>query len=392
MRRVWFALMVGLLATTLSGAGLAVEPTPVTGPVVVEGTITAVVITGPASGKITVQPPQPCATCEVKPPVTFAVNEKTQLFKDGVACKLADIKVGDGCRALCLTTSTGELVAQIVYAKTLVPPLSWVKGTIVEKTASSQYGRTFKLAVPGTTDSTAPVVMWFAVTNATKITLDGNPATYDDLAVGQTAEVGYVPVTILVYGPIPASVVNAKSPPPPPVAHLIGKLVGIDLINGIIRVLPNNANCTNPTACAVPFKVTNETKIDKFGPVKLPALTIGDTVDVTYKPASDSTRPPVAISIVVLPETFVGIVDRVVIDPSGVTGVLYLRQRTTTGVVATPVPFKVVEATKIIKNGAPAKLADLVRGDAANVKYFQFGTVKVAALVEAKSPVSIAAP
>lgn len=392
MRRVWFALMVGLFAAMLCGAALAVEPTPVPGPVVVEGTITAVVITGPASGKITVQPPQPCATCEVKPPVTFAVNEKTQLFKDGKACKLADIKVGDGCRALCVPTSTGELLAQIVYAKTVVPPLTWVKGTIVEKSATSQYGKTFKLAVPGTTDASATRVMWFGVNNATKITLDGNPATYEDLAVGQTAEVGYVPIQILVYAPIPASVVNAKSPPPPPVAHLTGKLVGIDLINGIIRVLPKDVNCTNPATCALPFKVTNETKIDKFGPVKLPALTIGDTVDVAYKPISDSTRPPVAISIVVLPETFVGIVDRVVIDPAGVTGTLYLRQRTTTGVIATPVPFRVVAATKIIKNGAPARLADLMRGDAANVKYFQFGNVKVAALVEAKSPVLITAP
>jgi hypothetical protein len=302
--------------------------------------------------------------------------------------------VGDGCRALLVQTSAGGLVAQVVYAKAV----KWVKGTIVEKSVDSAWGRTFKLALPAVGDAPS-IVMWFSVNNVTKITLDGNPATYDDLAVGQSAEVGYVPpppTMILVIQPILASAVAAKSPPPPPpppIIHVIGKLVGIDLTNGIIRVLPNDANCTDPASCAVAFKVTDLTKIDKFGPVKLPALTIGDTVDVAARAAAtDVTLLPVAISVVVLPETFIGVVEKVMPDPGGVTGVLFVRQRTTTGVSVAPVAFKVVLATKIIKNGQPARLTQLLRGDAANVKYFQFGLIKVAALVEAKSPIFITAP
>lgn len=394
MRRVLFVLMVGIFAAALSGAALAVDPTPVPVPIVIEGSITAITVTTPTSGTITVQPPTPCATCPTKAPVTFAVNEKTQLFKDGSVCKLADINVGYGCRAMLVKTSTGALLAQIVYARTVVPPMKWVKGTIVEKAVSDTWGRTFKLALPVVGDAPS-VLMWFAVNNATKITLDGNPATYDQLAVRQSAEVGYVPLPptmILVIQPIPASVVAAKGPPLPPIMYVVGKLVGIDVANGIIRVLPRNANCTDVTRCAVPFKITSETKIDKLGPAKPMALTLGDTVDVAARltpTATDSTLLPVAISVVVLPETFMGVVERVVPDPKGVTGVLFVKQRTTTGVVVAPVAFKVVMATKIIKNGLPARLTQLLRGDAANVKFFQFGLIKVAALVEARSPVSV---
>jgi len=389
MRRVWFALMVAMFMATVGGAAFAVDPpSTVPAPIVVEGIITAITITGPTSGSITVQPPAPCATCPVKAPVKFAVNERTQLFKDGRPCKLADIKVGDSCRAMCIKDSTGALVAQIVYAKTVVPPLKWVRGAIVEKAPSDAWGRTFKLAVPGnsTTDS-ATVVMWFKVGDATKITVDGLPATYDQLAVGQLAEVGYVPLAITpaVVQPILAAVVAAKSPPPPPVTHVIGKLVGIDLVNGIIMVLPRNVRCIDVSRCAVPFKITNETKIDKFGPVTLDKLTLGDTVDVAARLISTTPMPPVAISVVVLPETLMGIVDRVDLAAR----VVWIAQRNTAGIATPPVPIKVVPATKIIKNGRPVPLWQIVKGDIASVKYFQFGPVKVAALIDAKSPVIV---
>ncbi len=392
MRRVLFALMVGLFVTALPAVASVTAPTVPT-QIVVEGTITAITVTGTASGKITVQPPAPCPDCPIKAPVTFGVTPVTKLFKDGMPCKLSDIKVGDDCRALFAKTSAGGLVAQIVYAKTVPPPMKWVSGKIIEKSLSSAFGRTFRLAVP-TTDpagNITTIVMWFAVNNTTKITLDGDPANYDDLAVGQSAEVGYVqppPSPLTVIRPIPASVVNAKSPPaPPPVEHIIGKLVAIDMTNGIIRVLPRDVNCTSIADCAMPFRVTNLTKIDKFGPARLSELTIGDTVDVAYNPLLASPAPPPALSVVVLPQTLVGIVERVVsADSTGTTGILYLRLRTDTGVSAAVVAFKVVPATKIIKNGAPAKLRQLVRGDAAKVDFFQFGRIKVAALINAKSP------
>jgi len=387
--------MVGVFVVALAGATFAADstPAPVPAPIVIEGTITAVAVAGPASGKITVQQPAPCPTCPIKAPVTFLVTDKTQLFKDGNPCKLADIRVGDGCRATLVQTAAG-LTAQMVYATTGTPPVKTVNGTIVEKALSSAYGRTFKLAVPGT-GSSATVLMWFSVSNTTKITLDGNPATYDRLAVGQSAEVGFVPPPpsmLPVVQPIPALTVAAKSAPPP-VVSLVGKLVGLDLTNGIIRVLPLDANCTDPGKCAVAFRVIDSTKIDKFGPAKLAALMIGDTLNVTYQAVpAGSAVSPVALSVIVLPETFVGVVDKVVVDPAGVGGVLYVRQLVTTAPIVAPIPFKVVAETRITRNGQPAKLVQLLRGDAASVKFFLFGSEKVAALVEAKGPTPIVTP
>jgi hypothetical protein len=384
MRRVWFALMVAAFLATAGGAAVAVDPPSVVpAPVVVEGIITDVTITTPASGTITVQPPAPCATCPDVAPVTFAVNEQTQLFKDGKVCKLPDIKVGDSCRALCIKDSTGALVARLVYAKTVVPPLKWVAGKIVEKALVAPWGRTFRLALTATTNSTA-LVMWFKVDNTTKITLDGNPATYDDLAVGQLAEVGFLPPPpspLTVIQPILAAVVAAKSPPPPPITHVIGKLVGIDLDNRIITVLPRDARCTDVSRCAVSFKITDATKIYKFGLVTLDKLTLGDTVDVTARLISTTPAPPVAISVVVLPETLMGIVDKVDLA----AGIVWIVQRNVAGVVTPAIPIKVVPATKIIRNGRPVPLSEIAKGDIANVIYFQFGPVKVAALIDAKS-------
>jgi hypothetical protein len=197
-------------------------------------------------------------------------------------------------------------------------------------------------------------------------------------------------------------VVNAKSPPPPPIIHCIGRLAAVDLDNGLISVVLPAGNA------AVVFKITNDTKIDKFGPATLADLIPagppdptrpgypGDMVDVLAKPGTDSAAPPVAISVVVLPETAMGVVAAVYLDPvvqpgGPVTGILVLNLRS----VITPVvpvinpilgvPFKIVPATRILKNGIVVTLDKLARGDIANVKYFQTRDAKVAALVEARS-------
>jgi hypothetical protein len=388
MRRVLFVLMVGAFAAALASAVFAADPTPVPAPIVVEGTITAMRVTTPTSGSITVQPPAPCPSCPVRAPITFAVNERTLLFKDGKACKLAEIKVGDGCRAMLAKTATG-FVAQIVYAKTPpTPPAKWVKGTIVEKSVTVAWGKTFRLELAATTAVPA-LRMWFSVNDSTKITLDGAPATYDQLAVGQSAEVGYVPPPpspLTVIQPILASAVAAKSPPPPPIVRVVGKLVGLDVAGGIIRVMPRDVECTDIVDCAVTFRVTNETRIDKFGPAKLEALTLGDTVDVAARltPVANAL-PPAAISVIVLPETLSGIVDKVDLA----TGTLWVKPLLATGIVPRPVPIAIVDATKILKNGVPAPLNRIFPGDRVTVLYFQFGLVKKAALVEAKGPVTV---
>lgn len=393
MRRVCFLLMVGMFAAILATTAFAVDtvpPTPV--PTVIEGTATAVTIsTTGVGGSITVAVPPVTPTGPTRL-VTFAVTDKTQIFKNGNPAKLGDVKVGDAIRALVNQSAAGAaLVAQVVYAKTPPPPpLKWATGLIVDK-ALWNSTRTFKIQA-----SASAVPMWFSVDNNTKITVDGVAVTYDKLAKGQTAEVGYAPPPPLmtpVVLPILASVVSAKSPPPPPVVHVIGRLAAVDLVKGTISVATMGS-----VIAPIVIKVTDATVIDKLGPKKLVDLTPagpgypGDAVDVTMKPVvATSLDLPTAISVVVVPETLMGVISGV--DPIGRTFKMVVRTVVSPIVgVTNPtmgVLFTVVPDTKIVKNGIPVGLGDLRPQDAANVKYFQFGAEKRAAFVEAKSPLAI---
>lgn len=386
-------LMVSLVATLLASSVFAVDPpkpptvppTPV--PTVIEGPITAITVATPNTGTITIAPaPSPIAGAPVKPPVTFSVNEKTKIVKDGTAVTLGALVVGDACRAMVVKTDAG-LVAQIVYATTVVPPVRVAKGRIADK-ALWNGQRTFKLAVPPV-GMGPTLLMWFSVDSATKITVDGKAANYDRLANGQAAEVGYrqpPPSLTPVELPILAASVSATNPPPPPAIRIVGKLVAIDPAAGTIAVLLRPTMIAAPVPAPVVLKITDATTINKFGPARMDALVLGDSVEAAYRPNVDAstTTPPVAISVAVQPESFVGIVDRVVPGSAIGTGTLWIGQRLTSGAVVAPVPFKVVEATRITRNGVQASLAQIVKGDLAALKYFQFRDGKVASVVEAR--------
>jgi hypothetical protein len=385
------ALMVCIVATMLCGAAFAVDPplppTPIS--TVVEGLITAIAVATPTSAKITVAPVPLAAGAPTPAPVTFIVNSKTQLFKDGKVCLLPAILVGDSCRALLVKNAEGGLVAQIVYARTVVPPIKVDKGTIFDKGVIGGL-RTFKLRLPAT--ATLPeVTAWFSVSDRTKITVDGKPASYDLLANGQFAEVGFLPPPpgpLTVTQPILASSVAAKNPPPPPVIHVIGRLISVDLVNGIIVVNLRG------TTTQIAFKITDATKIDKFGPAPLAALVpagvferyLGDMVDVASRlTPSFSAVPPVAISVVVLPDSVMGVIAGIAINPDGVTGTLQIGPKLATNIVLPSEQYKVVPATRITRNGMLVTIGQLVNGDLASLKFFQFREGKVASLVEART-------
>lgn len=393
MRRVCFVLMVSMVAAMMAGAAFAVvSVTPTPTPIVIEGNITVISPASNTSAKITVQPPQGAATV-IRPPVTFIVNERTQIFKDGKEAKLADLAVGNACRALLTKNSEGALVAQVVYAKTVVPPMLTVRGTITEKKVYDTWGRTFKLVIPGVGDA-PDRLMWFGVGEKTRVVVDGRPANYDLLADGQTAGVVYAqppPSMLPVERPILAALVAAKNPPPPPIKHVIGKLVAVDLAGGVIKVAPINAT----DARVLSFKITKETRIDKFGPAPLGALLPanlaypGDTVDVAARIPTNTdvvSAIPAAISVVVLPESYVGLIDKVTVNPDGVTGVVWLLPRYPTFAPVPPVPYRVAPATRIVKNGVVVSIGKLAPRDLAELRFFQFRDAKVAAVIAAKSP------
>lgn len=385
MRRISLMLMVSMVATLLAGAVLAADA-----PTVVEGNITVIARVTTTAGKVTIQPPSVSGSNLVKPPVTFIVNEKTQIIKDGKVTTIAGLTIGDACRVQVVKNTEGSLVAQILYATTVVPPTKVVKGAIIEKQTYSAWGRTFKVAIPPV--GTGPtVLMWFLVSDKTTINVDGQAATYDKLATGQTAEVTYAqppPLLNPVEKPILAASVAATNPPPP-ITHVIGRLAGLNLSNGTITVAPSDAG--KP---AITFKITNETKIDKFGPAPLAALIPtsatypGDMVDVAAKISPSATVIPSAISVTVSPHNYAGTVDGRIVDPGGLSGTLFVRMAAANAATVA-VPFKIVAATRIVKNGVVVGLDKLAAKDSVTMKYFQFPDAKVASLVEAKSATAV---
>lgn len=463
MRRVIMFLSVCVLAAILATSALAVETTPVA--TVVEGTITAVRVTGPNTGTITVQVPSTTSTTPVRL-ATFGVIDRTRLYKNGLPCELSAIAVGDLCRAMVVRTATGP-VALLVYVKT--PPLKWASGVIVEKSTWNGTA-TFKLRTSG-----SAVPMWFSVNSATKITVDGRTATYGQLAAGQSAEVGYVqppPQMITVILPIPASVVNAKNPPVkwvagtivdkslwngtptfrlqvsnstvpmwfcvnnattitvdgriapygdlakgqraevgfvqpppqitdvvlpilasavvaknPPLVHVKGRLVGVDLVNGTISV----ASTATDQPLPVVFQITGATRIDKFGPgVRLADLVPagpgypGDAVDVAFMPVAEAViRPIPAVSVVVAAESIAGVVSGV--DVAGSTFSIVVPTPILGSIVPIPsLEFSVVPATRIVRGGVLIKLDDIKQGDYAAVRFYQFPFEKRASVVEVR--------
>lgn len=392
MRRVCILLILGMVAALLAGAVVAnAASTTNPLPLVIEGNITAIVMASNTAAKVTVQPPAPVGSTVSRPPVTFIANQTTRIFKDGKAATVADLAIGDACRAQLIKNAEGSLVAQIVYATSVAPVTKTVKGVITEKTVGNAWGRTFKLSIPPV-GAGPTVLMWFQVSDSTKIKVDGVVATYDKLAVGQSAEVSYAqppPVLNPVVKPILAVSVSATNPVPPPAIHVTGRLIGLDLAKAVITVAPADATAAK---APVSLKITNDTKIDKFGPAPIAALFPatgaypGDMVDVTGKAQTVGSviSMPVAVTVTVLPEVFTGIVAGKVVDANGVTGVLYMRPALTAGVSAA-VPFRITTATKITRNGIVVTLAKLLPGDAAGIRYFQFRDSKTAAVVEAKS-------
>ena len=378
MRLLKFLLVGCLVAVLVAGAAFAAEPKPPP-PIVVGGVITAidldaksVTLNGPIAGT---DPAEPAPR-----QVTFFVNEKTKIIKNGKPAGLADLAVKDECKAACVRTSAG-LVAIEVVAKTPVPPLAHVCGTIAGIDLEHS---TFKLKLNQEQGREARV-MEFYIDRGTVIRKDGKPASFGDLKVEDLACVAFAPLipTVIPTEPIRAAVVEARTPPVP-IVHVIGKLVFIGQTR-LIGVLPREA--TAP----LHFQVTDETKIVKMKPAPFDALMVGDSVDVAFHKPAESVIPK-ALAITVLPEGYRGII----VSVDLVLGIVVCQQSPTSTAgavtIGPTIAFKVVEETIILKNGVRVPLKALQPRDLAEVKFFRFREHNVAAAIHARSPITPPGP
>lgn len=352
-------MLVALIVSALvCGAALAADLRP--RPIAVGGVITAL---DAAKQAVTLNGLNDTTARTAPRPVVFVCNEKTVITKNGKPAEFSALAVKDNCRAAVLPVADNVLVALKVDAVTPRPPVQQVRGIIgTVDTATS----TFELKVQA--DAAKFAVLKFRVTDATKIIKNGSPAGLADLAAGDVASVRFIPSPLTVVGPIAALSVEARTPPN--IVHVKGRLVAIG-DNKTIDVLPPNADAP------LKFQVTEATQILKWHPAGFDALMVGDAVDVAFNAALDVAVPP-AISISVMPEMYAGAVVAVNLEKGTVT-----LQQSPMGPARM---FKVVGDTVILKNGLPAPLKALLPRDMAEVKYFRYREIDVAALIAAKSP------
>lgn len=173
-----------------------------------------------------------------------------------------------------------------------------------------------------------------------------------------------------------AGAVFAQTGPAPRPEKILGILFEVSLEKGIIAVqVPSPDPTVAPRMMKI--QVTDTTKIVKLRPVKLGALCKGDRLAILLVPATDSAIPKAAI-IEVQPETMSGLIDAV--NP---LKMLLLVRTSPTG---PSILFRVVQETRITKNGQPATLRRLERGDLVKVAFFHFADGNVAVIVAAMSP------
>lgn len=352
MRRATLLLMASFLAAILVTSAFAADPAPV--PTVIEGAIASIAPPGGNVGRITVHVSSPTPATSARF-VTIFVGEKTRIYKDGLPVKLPALAVGDTVRALVIRTADGVMLAQTIYAKT--PQLKSAKGVIVEKALWNGIG-TFRLRVA---DST--VTLWFSVSSATKITVDGIVATYAQLASGQMAEVSYVqppPQMTTVILPIPASVVAARNPAP--LLWARGTIVEKSLWNGKQTFKLRLATGTQ----TIWFSVDATTRITVDGEIApYERLANGQTAEVGY------VQPPPLVPAVIVPTPASVVAAKNAAPPPTIRIVGRLVSvNLATGVIGVRIPpknlvlnIRVTDET-LVKKFGPARLADLTPASA----------------------------
>jgi hypothetical protein len=218
-----------------------------------------------------------------------------------------------------------------------------VEGKIVEVvTGDSQFAPAIVVKPP----ERDPALI--GVTRMTRITKDGRPAGFGDLAVGDLARCRVVVRDNMLW----ALAITARSVNNPPI-RIEGVIVELDLVRRTVAI-----KTPDPDERPVMFRVTDDTRITKNGqPARLPDVEIGDfaralLVDtnaglVALILDAHDRPPPIPVE------------GRIVgLDP--------VRQ-----IVAVqppendrqPVAFKVTADTRLTKDGRPARFGDLQIGD-----------------------------
>ncbi|MHB9036848.1 MAG: hypothetical protein ACYC64_09280 [Armatimonadota bacterium] len=372
MRQLKMVLIVGAVIALLAGAVSAqTSGSPVqTPPIVLNGVISAISYD---AGVIVLSVPNADAPSTVLP-VKLKVVNTTKIIKNGQPATLKNLLVNDFCRAEAVKTSTGELVALSIVAKSPEPPPARVSGRIVKIDLE---GYKFALQI-GDSASRNSRVMVFSVDRGTRITKDGRPAGFGNLYIGDLALVAFRPVLVASANvPIRAISVDARTPPEL-IGKVCGRLVGIYPEKQVIALLPPDVTCTSadPTECAIFFQVTSITRIFKMGEATFDDLTIGDAVGVVFRKMPDNQIPP-ALAINVAPEKFAGKVAKV----SPEDGLIVIANQDDKKL------FSVTDKTRITRNGRIVPLKGILEGDEARAVYFRFGEDNVAVEIAARGPV-----
>ena len=301
---------------------------------------------------------------------TLQVNQRTRIAKNGRSAGLGDLAVGDLTRADYVITPDGKNTALAIEAKSPPPP-PIVGGEIV---AINYVAGTFDLQVlppPGPRPKPEPDrrIMSFVTNEKTKISKNGEPAVFEDLAIGDKARVVFLPKQ---EGALLALRIEAVAPSEE-IIRIMGKLVEI---HGDIIILEL------PEGKKIPLRIVPETQIVKlFHRIMPEELLIGDLLQAAFKKppleAADAEKPiPVALTLVAMPLRIVGPVSEVTLEPPKI--ILNLPEG--------PATFAVKPITHIFVMGAPAPLDWIKSGEPAEIHFYQTNDGNVAIVVHSPPP------
>src|SRR5579862_4667891 len=323
-----------LLALALLGApAAAARPASGSHPATIAGTVSAVDTT---AGTVTIAPRRGRA-------VTLTTNAQTRLSLDGKPAKLADIPVGGAARAV--YDSATKLARQIeVHA---APSVSAVAGKVTAVTASS-------LTIAP--EEGSPVTL--GTDAATKIVVDGAAAKLSAIAVGDQARALYDSTTLV------AAAIEAESP-----HHELAEITG-----QVTAVTASSLTIAPAEGSPVTLGTKASTVVILDGaPSSLSAIAVGDKARALY----DSTTLVAAAIEAESPHHELAEIE-------GQVTAVTASSLTIAPEEGAPVTLGTDAATKIVVDGAAAKLSAIAVGDQARALYDS--TTLVAAAIEAESP------
>lgn len=355
--------------TLTAGGAFALVPPPVQKPFPVLGVITAL---DPDAGAVTLNGPLPegDGSDTPRPAITFLVNDKTRILKNGEPAPFEALVIRDYCKALLIRTPDGVPLALAVHAMSPEPPMKWAKGRI-EKIDPGQSVFVLALGEPSP-GGDARIVFYFD--RSTKFFKDGQPAGPDALMIGDIAAVGfYPPAPGFTEGPIRAAVVQARTPPEM-IGRTFGRIAEIMPRERIIVVETINPDREHPSVMLW-LAVTDSTRIEKMGAAPFEALCVGDRIRADFVRLPGAKVLP-ALAVYVQPDVFSG---RIVEIGPEKRAIVIERE-------SVRMAFHIDREAQIVKNGRPAPFEALALGDFASVKYFCLAQANVAVQVVAKSP------